>query len=148
MRRRDNGVDFAREGSLDRGTGKGERGSSARGRGGAEVESGQILLRAIEHVEAIVRPIRIPDPSDRTDAGLEAAGPRVPLDHAKIADHDRAADIAHDGIECGPETDLRPDTRRVARGDGNFRFVAHNLGAPVLCIDCSRGGQAPSTAKA
>src|SRR5947209_17289235 len=45
--------------------------------------------------------------------------------HAGVADHDRLAGVAHRGVERSLETDLRSDARRITRGNGNSRFVAH-----------------------
>src|SRR5262249_37198739 len=49
----------------------------------------------------------------------------MPFQYAGVADHDRLAGVAHGGIERSPEADLRSDARRVARGHGNSRFIAH-----------------------
>src|SRR5882724_10440799 len=63
--------------------------------------------------------------SDHAQLGRDAAGCEMPFEHAGIADHDRLAGVAHGGIERSFEADLRSDARRVARGDGNSRVVAH-----------------------
>src|SRR5712691_3990964 len=61
---------------------------------------------------------------DHAQVGLDAAGLGVAFDHAAITDHDRIAGLAHRRIERGLEADLRSDAGRVARRDGDDRFVA------------------------
>src|SRR6266481_5712839 len=56
---------------------------------------------------------------ERNAAGLDATGPGVPLDHARIAHQDRVAGVPHPAIERGLEADLRSDAGGVARGDGD-----------------------------
>ncbi|HVI67749.1 MAG TPA: hypothetical protein VM910_34970, partial [Bradyrhizobium sp.] len=57
----------------------------------------------------------------------------MPFEHVGVADHDRIAGVAHGGIERSLEADLRSDARRIARGNGNSRLVAHAW-TPVLYI--------------
>src|SRR6516165_3072521 len=133
LRRCNDRIHLARERELDRRAGEGERGAAARGAPSAEIERGHVRLRAAEHVDAAAGPVGLGDARDHAQLGRDAAGGGMPFQHAGIADHDRLAGVAHGGIERSPEADLWSDARRIARGDGNSRLVAHAW-TPVLYI--------------
>src|SRR5262249_57783632 len=67
------------------------------------------------------------------ERGGDGAGGGMPFEQVGVADHDRIAGVAHGGIERSLETDLRSDARRIARGNGNSRFIAHAW-TPVFYI--------------
>jgi len=133
LRRCHDRVHLARERELDRGAGEGERGAPARGAAGAEVERGEVRLRAAEHVDAVVGPVGIGGARDYAQLGRGGAGRGMAFKHAGVADHDRLAGVAHGGVERSLKTDLRSDARRITRGNGNSRFVAHAW-TPVFYI--------------
>src|SRR5262249_23651963 len=109
------------------------RGAAARRAASAKIERGHVRLRAAEHVDTVVGPVGIGGPRHHAQFGRDAAGGGLPFEHAGIADHERLAGVAHGGIERSLEADLRSDARRIARGDGNSRFVAHAW-TPVFYI--------------
>src|SRR5262249_238895 len=125
LRRCHDRVHLARERELDRRAGEGERGAAVRGAAGTEVERGEIRLGAAEHVDSVAGPVGIGGARDHAQVGRDAARRSMAFEHAGIADHDRIAGVAHGGIERSLEADLRSDARRIARGNGNSRFVAH-----------------------
>src|SRR5215813_13218953 len=133
LRRCNDRIHLARERELDRRAGEGERGAAARGGAGTEVERGEVRLRAAEHVDAVVGPVGIGGARDYAQLGGDGAGGGMPFKHAGVADHDRLAGVAHGGVKRSLETDLRSDARRIARGNGNSRFIAHAW-TPVFYI--------------
>src|SRR5262249_23578743 len=84
-------------------------------------------LRAVEHVDAVLPPVRIVDSTDHVQIDRDTAGPGVMPEHGGIAHQDRMAGCAHGRIERRLEADLRPDPRGIAGGDSDFRFYSHGI---------------------
>src|SRR5262249_15285614 len=133
LRRGDDRVHLARAREFDRPAGEGERGAAARGAAGTEVERGEVRLRAAEHVDAAVGPVGIAGPCDYAQLGRDGAGGGMPFEQVGVADHDRIAGVAPRGVRRSLEAGLRCHARRIARGNGNSRFVAHAW-TPVFYI--------------
>src|SRR5262249_24134907 len=100
---------------------------------GADVGGGGVRRRAAEPVDSVPGPVGIGGARDHAQLRRDAAGRGMPFQHAGIADHDRPAGEAHGGIERSFQADLRSAARRIARGAGNSRFIAHAW-APVFYI--------------
>ena len=143
LRRGDHGIDLARERGLDRQRRKTRARRVRRRRGGAEVERGRIRLRAVEHVDASSDQSASPILHDRADDGSMPQARRVAR-VPRIADHDRAAGLAHGRIERGLEADLRPDAGRVAGRDAIFDLAQACAGARITPTASATRGSRPA----
>ncbi len=125
LRRGDDRIDVPGKRGPDRAADEGDGGAAALGAGGAEGERCRLRLRAVEHVQPVVRPIGIGDALDLAKRNVDAAGVSVPRDHGRVAHQDRIASVADATLACGLQADLRTDAGRITCRDRNDRFVAH-----------------------
>src|SRR5262249_21982296 len=134
LRRGNDGIDFARERKLDGGSRECERRAAGRRGGSAEIERSEIALRAVQHVDCVLRPVRVCAARDDVKCGGDSAKLRRTLEQGGIANDQRTAGGATRRVKRCFEADLRPDAGGVAGGDGDNSFVAHFLRAVLRSV--------------